>query len=1315
MPRTFKYLTRLGQGGGERAADEAVEASYRRADLVRRPVVRDELNGRYIVFESRREMFDYYGGLPSSEKAWHEVVFGYLPQRLKFDIDAPSHKIDAIQDSAIAAAALRRPNQEPEEPPQDQLPIEDLTEILGGTEYVVGPPPTDPSTDADDLLTEILSAGPPVSPVSPDEQARAAQQRKMNAIINIIIEAILDELYVAYFGVEDIFPTRTDLVVTESSGLASGSWKFSYHIIIWPYAVADNAEAQEFTARVIDRLPQFIRPLVDGAVNKRIQNFRMLGSAKAGTARFKRVIPETAAAFRTFASPEPEHVLITATGGVKILPRVYTDEAADRSGKTPRQPAFGPEDPVVRAALDAAANAGVTAGHTFTEVRGVLLCFKREAPSYCRICGEEHHRDNSLMVSISPEIGGHDGPWPGTGIVTCRVVEHCRQARGKAREIGTVSLRAEDLRAGGRDLSAAVDRRRKAAPARAPLGLREQIAARVGAIREGRLNPHSALASEFERLPESQKTVYSEPAMRDYELTPTLAVLAQMKLGKTKALRRFIETYFPGDGLETRVVRFVTFRQTFSRSLAETFPDFTVYSDVNGDLCPARHPRLIVQVESLHRLKMGSRPEPVDLLVLDEVESILAQFNSGLHRHFAAAFAMFSWMLRTARHVVCMDANLSDRTYRTLARMRPAHPPHFHWNRFARAADDVYSFTADQGAWLEKLHSAVRAGQRIVLPTNSLSEAKAFEAALRREFPTRKIMLYSSETAPSEKARHFADVHTYWGELDVLIYTPTCSAGVSFELKHFDALFGFFCDASCDVETCRQMLGRVRNLGTREHTICLRSTGAALPTTVEDIRRLVYDKRAGLYRKVEDAALYFSYSDDGSIDHYGSDYFHLWLESVRMINLSRNEFAARFIDQVADTGARIESLAVEPTEARVGAALMVSHKETRAELKDARCAAIADAMEITPDEATLVREALQAQQDVDPASRLAYEKYMLREAYAWHGRPLDASFVAAYQGAEPRRVYRNLIRITEGATVSDSLELMRQREASHYAYVMETRSPLSGYINEGRDLVRDRSVYVYTAHFFAVWLLNLCGFRCITDRRRVHETAMETTLRKAIPNLKKAIDKIVFEFEIPRPNLDRLARETDQARFLANALRTINAVLRMMYGIQVSRCPKRTGGGAYLITQNPTGKLFVFSHTPEDDKIPGGPRPHIPSNLKEAGGAADDRVNIFLDRTFYDRARDGTWGDDPAPDGGPMFGEPEDPPGEPEDPPGEPEDPPGEPEDPLDEILGLAEPRAPLSPVDTDTKDGSNIDEFLQNEYEELMGMRESAGLRAGW
>ena len=81
-----------------------------------------------------------------------------------------------------------------------------------------------------------------------------------------------------------------------------------------------------------------------------------------------------------------------------------------------------------------------------------------------------------------------------------------------------------------------------------------------------------------------------------------------------------------------------------------------------------------------------------------------------------------------------------------------------------------------------------------------------------------------------------------------------------------------------------------------------------LPITTEDISNMLHDKCSGLYQEITDPALLFEHIADRGIQFYKSDYFHLWLETERIKNLSKNSFMYRFVDQIKYTGAAINVL-----------------------------------------------------------------------------------------------------------------------------------------------------------------------------------------------------------------------------------------------------------------------------------------------------------------------------------------------------------------------------------------------------------------------
>lgn len=1194
VPEKFLYL----KGGRGRDPALVLEENFKLNALATRPVIWDTCQKLYYVFQSWPSFWAWRDEIPVSKQCFDEVIFGTTPQRLKFDIDVTDAKIDAIDFETVRAFAGDPPPIALEE---NDAPVDDVLagifaldddDCSSGADEFDGFLADVFTCDDDDCLAEIHNDVKEmddflaelnyeeVAEINDDNSlaeicGQPLQRKKVDAIIRGLINVVLEEFQGVYIDT-DVAMTAQDLVVMESSGPVGPGYKYSFHIIVLAAAVANNEEAKGFTAQVLSRLPAAIRELVDPQVNKSLQNFRLVGSSKPGSNRVMTVTTR----FGT-ADPPRADTIIRTPPGVKILPPMFAE--GRRAGVQARLPDLPNED--LRTVLNAVARARASIDHEFLRVQGDLFIFRRVRPGFCFLCDRVHEHDNTLIVKtvlVAPAAAPDGVPAPH------RVVEYCRRKSGAARDLAII------------DLAPRVPYDGIAAPGgakEAQARVMSCIESRIAAIQTNFVDPHLANATRLENLP--QRLVYSEPNMRAYSSVPTLAVKGQMKLGKTKALREYLDHDFPvrPGGLHTPVIRMVTFRQTFSKSMQrEHFRDFELYSDHSGDLDHIRFPRLIVQVESLHRLQMGEAPEPIDLLILDEVESILAQFNSGLHKRFNAAFAMFKWMLATAKHVICIDANIGDRTLRVLEHVRPNYPVTFHWNQFQRAEGDQFYFSADKSAWLDHLFDRLSLGQRIVLPTNSLAEARTLWATINARHPDKNVRLYSSETPPSEKEHHFADVHAHWSNLDVLIFTPTISAGVSYELEHFDVLFGLFNSASCCVETCRQMLARVRNIATKEHFIHLSGGGNRLPTNVDTIRRLLFDKRANLYRTIDNRAaplaLQFEYGADGDILFHESSYFILWLETARIENLSANAFVNRFIDQVADTGATVAPLTALPGADERLARLKTEYTAVKLELTERESAAIAAAPEFSPDEVAQIRDQLSRQLDVSEPDRLGVQKYQLRETYRWHGRPIDSKFITTYGKPEVSCVYRNLLRVTAEDTVANALREIQNQEAASNNFLMQNRLR-GGDAGESRDL---HHRYVFQSHFLAIWLLQICGFSCIRDPAHLHEVTVYTNLREQERALLEKIPHIEFEFRHRCPNIWMIAAEQNISLYVAKILAIINRVLRKMYGIAIQRV---TGAEERYFHLTPTriGRLFVFSREPVPDDAPDGPKPHIPSRL----------------------------------------------------------------------------------------------------------------------
>jgi hypothetical protein len=800
--------------------------------------------------------------------------------------------------------------------------------------------------------------------------------------VDIDIKIILKSIKCVIRQLYDISITKQDIIVTTSSGNTDKGYKYSYHIILFTFALANNIEAKFVTDHVITQLPDEYKKCIDKTVNKSIQNFRILFSSKHNSDRTKIVCNK----YRTCTDLTLLDTLIVPFKGIKVLDRLcdLTEnlEITEINNET------------VQKILNLLESYHILDGHTFRDVKENSINFNRQIPTHCVICNEVHHRDNSLVIQYNESTGN--------------IYEYCRQACTK-RFICNFK-KNEDY---------------------------------------------------FERI--IQKNIYHSETMQEYEIVPTLFVRAQMKVGKTKMLHSYISNNYNSESL----IRFISFRQTFGNHIHNLFNDFELYNNIKGSIVDS-HKKVIIQTESLHRLEVGS---VIDLLVLDEVESIFTQLSSGLHKNFNSSIAVFIWMLKTAKRVICIDANLSNRTYNLITKFRKTEL-FYHCNTWQSSKDDTFYITDDKSVWINNLIKMLQDNKKIVIATSSIMEAKTCELLIRDNFPNIIVKMYSSEMKHSEKQLCFNNVHKYWSELDVLIYTPTCSAGVSYELERFDVLFGYFYNTSCDVETCRQMMNRVRNIKTKSYYVFIQEIkNASLPSTVEDIHQYLYNKRLNLHNYVKDHNLQWSYDNEGNIKFYETEYYHIWLENMVITNLSKNEFVNRFYSQIHETGACIKAMVdVDST------VTIQDHNSLRTIVENNINEKIAESDDIEQIEAMTILNKISQNLDIEPEEFTAYEKYKLRKIYDYNGL-ITPTFVKYYKPFFIQKIYKHLVDISYCDTIEQSLERIVKRESERYSTI--TGSSLYKTNMEQNDLHNDNMLYTSTCHVVISKFIKILGIRPI--------------------------------------------------------------------------------------------------------------------------------------------------------------------------------------------------------------------------------------------
>jgi hypothetical protein len=305
----------------------------------------------------------------------------------------------------------------------------------------------------------------------------------------------------------------------------------------------------------------------------------------------------------------------------------------------------------------------------------------------------------------------------------------------------------------------------------------------------------------------------------DYQKGDTIFLKAPMGEGKTEVLKTLIsdlESQHKGRGPLTAIS--LVNRKSLCADQGRKLESFVKYYDKQG---PLNDPKTIAQLEASHRIEPQNG---IQLLILDEAIGLIEQIRSS--KFTKASWRKFKMMLKVADHVIVMDANINDRLIALIQRFRKNRTSLFYQNTNQRDRDMTVYHCDDRRIIIGRIIQSLRKDKNIVIATNSKKEADSFEEMIVETLGLKareKVFNYSSNTAEDIKREHLSDVNHYWSQFNVLIYTPTVNVGVSFEVQHFDEVFGIFTNCSTTVESSIQMLKRVRDVKSRRLHICFQN------------------------------------------------------------------------------------------------------------------------------------------------------------------------------------------------------------------------------------------------------------------------------------------------------------------------------------------------------------------------------------------------------------------------------------------------------------------------------------------------------------
>lgn len=389
-----------------------------------------------------------------------------------------------------------------------------------------------------------------------------------------------------------------------------------------------------------------------------------------------------------------------------------------------------------------------------------------------------------------------------------------------------------------------------------------------------------------------RKEIYNENYMREYEFLndiDTIAVKATMGLGKTKKLHNLFNKY------KNKKIVIVSFRITLDKEYINNFDDFKLYSDIKETTYDTDiNNRIVVQIDSFHRIR-----GKIDLLVLDEFTYTAMHLVDRVKYKEAVYNTLLEYFNNISTKIIIMDALLDLETIKWVSKRN--RKIHYIENKYSKHSDKiVYRYNDKIGLFTEKIIENIKKGKKLIVPTNSKNYLKNLELKLKTRIPNIKCKFLDSDNSDDINIDN-------WNKYDIVGYTPTIVAGVSYEKFHFHKCFGYFVNLSAPAEMALQQLFRVRNIEDNEYHICVeQKSKEEYPTNSKELEKYIIDKNKCLV----DGVLGVKISRINK-DIYRDSYFYLYKNCQMKFFKSKNEYDNTLFYLLAQQGIHKYKIFVE--------------------------------------------------------------------------------------------------------------------------------------------------------------------------------------------------------------------------------------------------------------------------------------------------------------------------------------------------------------------------------------------------------------------
>lgn len=320
---------------------------------------------------------------------------------------------------------------------------------------------------------------------------------------------------------------------------------------------------------------------------------------------------------------------------------------------------------------------------------------------------------------------------------------------------------------------------------------------------------------DVERVTLNETNPYlPDSVANDMETQGTTLLKASMGAGKTHQLYECLQSLFTKNPDFTVLV--IGFRKSLNSKYLRDFQlrriDFEMYDDIGGFIRPENNKRVIVQINSLWKVR-----GKYDMVILDEVTYTTAMIFFFCKEKATEIMRTLITNIKGCDHLIAMDAFLDQAHIDFISELRTNNTELTHAKRSTKLIlatgnrlKKAIRFCTTH-AWQDKLIRKIKAKKKLFIVTNHKKFiTETLEPLYEKLWENVEVLTVTADSAVVPAIEEF-------DRYDAVIISPTMVAGLSFDPpRYFDSTMVAVINGSASAEIVAQMCLRVRRTKTEK-------------------------------------------------------------------------------------------------------------------------------------------------------------------------------------------------------------------------------------------------------------------------------------------------------------------------------------------------------------------------------------------------------------------------------------------------------------------------------------------------------------------